>query len=101
MNDFIRPALYGAKYEMECISCRETREETYSDGGLICESTDVFAENVKLPLLSRGDILVLKEAGAYGISMASNYNQRSRPTVIRIYKGHVRSVEKEKHLQNF
>jgi len=98
MNDFIRPALYGAKHNIECISCRETRQETYSIGGPICESTDVFAENVNLPTLFRGDILVLKEAGAYGISMASNYNQRPRPAVISLYKGQVKIVKKREIL---
>ncbi len=87
MNDYIRPMLYGAKPEITCLTCRGREAEVYSIGGPVCESTDVFAEDVRLPHLRRGDLLALWGAGAYGWSMSSCYNMRLRAAVVAIYGG--------------
>lgn len=88
MTDFIRPALYGAQHLMLVANkARERREETYSVGGPICESSDVFANNVMLPRVTRGDFMVILDVGAYGQSMSSQYNMRPRAAAVMINQG--------------
>lgn len=84
MNDFIRPALYNAIHPIEYVSCISSEERIYSIGGPVCESSDVFAKNIRLPVIKRGDLLAILEAGAYGISISSNYNSRRRPAVVAV-----------------
>ena len=77
MNDLMRPALYGAHHKIENVSAsKDSPVETYDVAGPICESSDVFGKDEKLPLTKRGDIMALRSAGAYGESMASTYNIR-------------------------
>ena len=78
MTDLIRPALYNAFHRIENISSDET-EETYDVVGPICESSDVFVKAFDLNRCHRGDILVMRSAGAYGEIMASQYNCRKLP----------------------
>ncbi len=77
-TDLIRPALYQAYHKIENISSDEPAE-TYDVVGPICESTDVFAKQVDLNRTSRGDLLAIRSAGAYGEIMASQYNCRRLP----------------------
>ena len=79
MTELIRPALYGAYHNIENISSAAKEKERYTIVGTACESTDVFDENITLPITRRGDLLTLKSAGAYGQSMASTYNQHPLP----------------------
>lgn len=80
MNDLLRPALYGAHHLIQNVSAPEgSPVEVYDVVGPICESSDVFGKDEKLPLTKRGDIIALRSAGAYGESMASNYNIRPLP----------------------
>jgi len=77
MTDLIRPALYGARHSIENISVVDRPlDSTYDVVGPICESSDVFATDVKLPFTKRGDLIAIRSAGAYGQVMASNYNCR-------------------------
>lgn len=78
MTDLIRPALYQASHSIENLSSDEA-EETYDVVGPICESSDVFAKGYRLNRCHRGDLLVLRSAGAYGEIMASGYNCRELP----------------------
>ena len=78
MTDLIRPALYGALHQIENLSSHEA-EEVYDVVGPICESSDVFAKDYRLPKTKRGDLLALRSAGAYGQIMASQYNCRQLP----------------------
>ncbi len=78
MTDLIRPALYQAYHEIENISSNQPVEK-YDIVGPICESSDVFAKGYELNGTQRGDILVLRSAGAYGEIMASQYNCRELP----------------------
>lgn len=78
MTDLIRPALYDAHHEIENITSCEV-PETYDVVGPICESSDVFANAIKLTKCRRGDLLVIRSAGAYGEIMASRYNCRQLP----------------------
>ena len=80
-TDLIRPALYGAHHKIE--NCTAATKETavYDVVGPICESSDVFAKDLELPETHRGDLLLLRSAGAYGETMASCYNCRTLPNV--------------------
>lgn len=78
MTDLIRPALYQAYHKIENISS-ELPVEKYDIVGPICESSDVFAKGYELNETKRGDLLVLRSAGAYGEIMASQYNCREIP----------------------
>lgn len=82
MTELIRPALYGAYHNIENITSTETRKERYSVVGTACESTDVFDQSVSLPVTGRGDLLTIKSAGAYGMSMASRYNLHDLPGAV-------------------
>ena len=81
-TDLIRPAFYGAHHKIEnytaALSPRST-SETYDVVGPICESSDVFAKDLILPETRRGDLLLIRSAGAYGEVMASCYNCRPLP----------------------
>ena len=79
MTELIRPALYGAYHNIENITSEAEQKERYTIVGTACESTDVFDENITLPLTRRGDLLTIKSAGAYGQSMASRYNLHELP----------------------
>ena len=74
-TDLIRPALYQAYHKIENISS-DAEEEKYDVVGPICESSDVFNKDVIINQATRGDILALRSAGAYGEVMASSYNCR-------------------------
>lgn len=75
MNDLIRPALYHAQHRIVNLSS-DAAEETYDVVGPVCESSDVFAKAVDLNKASRGDLIAILSAGAYGEVMASQYNCR-------------------------
>lgn len=78
MNDFMRPAIYGAYHGL--FPVKESKNEVSCHVvGPICETTDCFASDRALPKLKAGDKLVLADTGAYGYSMGSNYNLRGRP----------------------
>lgn len=79
MNDLLRPALYQAFHKIENITSR-LPEEKYDVVGPICESSDCFGKEVTLPRTSRGDMIVIHSAGAYGETMASRYNLRDLPS---------------------
>ena len=77
-TDLIRPALYQAYHKIENISSEEANV-TYDVVGPICESTDVFAKQIELNTVHRGDLIAIRSAGAYGEIMASGYNCRQLP----------------------
>lgn len=78
MTDLIRPALYQAYHKVENVSS-DLPAKKYDVVGPICESSDVFVKDYELNETKRGDILVLRSAGAYGEIMASQYNCRDLP----------------------
>ena len=82
MTELIRPALYGSYHNIENITSTAESRLKYTIVGTACESTDVFDENVSLPITKRGDLLTIKSAGAYGMSMASRYNQHDLPAAV-------------------
>jgi diaminopimelate decarboxylase len=77
MNDMARPALYQAWMDMQPVVQKEAGGAMFDVVGPICESGDWLARDRELPV-EAGDLLVMKTAGAYGMTMASNYNTRGR-----------------------
>jgi diaminopimelate decarboxylase len=88
MVDNIRPALYKAKYEA-AISDRmlDSKNEVVTVAGKCCESGDILIKDIKMPKVKENDILAIFSTGAYGESMASNYNRIPRPAVVLVYNG--------------
>ena len=79
MTDLIRPALYDAYHHIENLTSPAKDSRVYDVVGPFCESSDVFMRDCQLPVTSRGDLLALRSAGAYGEIMASSYNCRPWP----------------------
>ena len=78
MNDFLRPALYGARHRIVAVDARPGPRTPAAVVGPVCESADVFDPSAALPPLEPGDLLAILDVGAYGASMASHYNGRPR-----------------------
>ncbi len=85
-NHFLRPMSYGAYHHIHNLSNPEGEVYKYDVVGYLCE-TDTFAYNRSLPEVRIGDILCMLNAGAYGYTMASNYNGRPRPAEVLIKNG--------------
>jgi diaminopimelate decarboxylase len=85
MNDFMRPSLYGAFHALIPVKEAKASKECHVVGP-ICETSDCFGSNRLLPPLKSGDLIILKDTGAYGYSMGSNYNLRGRPLELLIDK---------------
>lgn len=85
MSDLLRPALYAAYHRILPVkhSARGARQRV-DVVGPICETADTFAQNVRLPRLESGDLVVLCDVGAYGFAQASNYNSRPRPAEVLV-----------------
>lgn len=79
MTDLIRPALYQAHHLIQNLTSTSSETDVYDVVGPICESSDCFGTDEVLPITSRGDLLALRSAGAYGEIMASQYNCRKLP----------------------
>ncbi|ARU63159.1 diaminopimelate decarboxylase [Tumebacillus avium] len=95
MTDNPRPALYQAVYEaMLANRANEERDELVSVAGKACESGDMLIWDVKLPQVKADDILAVSCTGAYGYSMASNYNRIARPAVVFVQNGQADLVVK-------
>ncbi len=84
MNDFIRPALYGARHRVLPVALREDGGQPVDIVGPICESADTLARDCLLPRVEPGQYLVVKDVGAYGFSMASHYNSRPLPAEVLV-----------------
>ncbi len=83
MNDLMRPALYDAYHDIVAVNPRAGEADTYEIVGPVCESGDFLGHDRALNL-AEGDLLAIKSAGAYGMSMASNYNTRGRVAEVMV-----------------
>ncbi|RNC97799.1 diaminopimelate decarboxylase [Lysinibacillus halotolerans] len=99
MSDNIRPALYDAKYEAVVANkANEERLSTYTVAGKLCESGDKLIVDAPLQQVESGDILAVFCTGAYGYSMASNYNRIPRPAVVFVESGqHQLAINRESY----
>jgi len=84
MNDLIRPALYGARHRIEPVK-RSLRAVSRCDVvGPVCETGDALGRDISLPPLAPGDLLAVRDAGAYGFVLSSNYNARPRAAEVLV-----------------
>ena len=88
MNDLIRPSLYNAYHKIEILSSVDNPKMSKANiVGPICESGDFFAKGIEAPETKPGDLVVIYSAGAYGFTMASNYNTRPRAAEVSVKNG--------------
>ncbi|WP_429971670.1 diaminopimelate decarboxylase [Fructilactobacillus sp. Tb1] len=88
MGDNIRPALYGAEYDAVVANdVHDDNTELITLAGKYCESGDILIKDIELPVVQPGDIIAVLATGAYGYSMASNYNRNERPAVVFVENG--------------
>lgn len=99
MNHLIRPMMYDAYHDMVNISNPNGPMQEYNVVGYICE-TDTLGANRMLNEVREGDIIAIKNAGAYGFSMSSNYNSRLRPAEVMVYKGKAKLIRKREELED-
>lgn len=99
-NDILRPAMYGSYHEV--LSLSEDGESLVADlVGPVCETGDVLASARKIEGVRRGNKLLICDAGAYGFSMASNYNSRPRPAEVMIKGGEAHLLRKRGSYSDF
>ncbi|WP_026804134.1 diaminopimelate decarboxylase [Aliarcobacter lanthieri] len=99
MNDLIRPALYNAYHKIEVLN----NNKDFCDCnivGPVCESGDFFAKNIELPKTEPNDLVAIYSAGAYGFTMASNYNTRGRVAEIAIENGVDRLIRRRETFED-
>ncbi|AEF95938.1 diaminopimelate decarboxylase [Methanotorris igneus] len=82
MNDMMRPAIYEAYHEITPCVIRDGEKEKVNIAGGLCESSDVMGKDRELTPIEVGDVVAILDVGAYGISMANNYNARGRPRMV-------------------
>jgi diaminopimelate decarboxylase len=100
MNDLIRPALYQAHHEILPVITDDRPTQTADIVGPVCETGDFFARDRLIPELRSGDLIVLLDAGAYGMSLASHYNTRVHPAEVLIEAGHPRLIRRRETLDD-
>jgi len=99
MNDLLRPSLYDAYHKIEVLD----KSENVSDCnvvGPVCESGDFFAKNIELPLTEHNDLMAIYSSGAYGFTMASNYNTRGKVAEIALENGQDRLIRKRETFED-
>ena len=96
----VRPALYDAYHAVEPVSLRAGSETQYELVGPICESADVVARDRLLTPLAVGDLVAVRDAGAYGSAMASNYNRHPLPAEVLVDKGQWRVIRKRQTIDD-
>jgi diaminopimelate decarboxylase len=84
MNDLIRPCLYQAYHKIIPVNVKKAKLALYDVVGPICESSDFMGKDRHLPVVQEGDLIAVRSAGAYGMSMASNYNSRRRAAEVMV-----------------
>jgi diaminopimelate decarboxylase len=94
MTELLRPALYAAYHRIDAVRTREAGECQYEIVGPVCESSDVVGRDRTLPRLEVGDLLAIRDAGAYGSAMASNYNRRPLPAEVLVDAGSWRVIRR-------
>jgi diaminopimelate decarboxylase len=99
MNDLIRPSLYNAYHEIEVLN--DAQNKSIADVvGPVCESGDFFAKNIKLPQTHHNDLMVIKSAGAYCMTMSSNYNTRGKVAEVAVEKGEDRLIRRRETFED-
>ena len=98
MNDLIRPALYDAYHEILPVIINGNSIKTYQIVGPVCETGDFLGHDRKLAL-AKGDLLAVMSAGAYGMSMSSNYNSRPRAAEVMVDGDHIHLIRERESVE--
>jgi len=99
LNHLVRPMMYDAYHDIVNVSNPMAPTRVYTVVGYICE-TDTFGWDRKLNEVREGDILCLKNAGAYGFTMSSQYNARFRPAEVLIFEGEAKLIRQRENLED-
>jgi diaminopimelate decarboxylase len=101
MNDLLRPSLYKAHHEIVPVIQSEDRANAVFDVvGPVCETGDFFARDRELPEVPEGELLAILDAGAYGMSLSSNYNSRRRPAEVLVHGKSFKLIRKRETIQD-
>ncbi len=100
MNDLIRPPLYGAIHSIESVDPPKGHAIKADVVGPICETSDFLARDIILAEPAEGDLLAVRDAGAYGFAMASNYNFRPRSAEVLVERGTFRIVRRRETFED-
>jgi diaminopimelate decarboxylase len=100
MTELLRPALYGAFHRIEPVAPRDAGERQYEIVGPVCESSDVIGRDRLMPALEVGDLVAIRDAGAYGSAMASNYNRRPLPAEALVDGGAWRLIRRRQTIDD-
>jgi diaminopimelate decarboxylase len=104
MNDLVRPSLYGAHHEIVPVTPRRDGKGAISGEmdivGPICESGDFFGRERIMPAVAAGDLLAILDAGAYGMSLASNYNSRGRAAEVLVDGNRARLIRRRESFED-
>ena len=101
MNDLIRPSLYQAHHEIIPVNPRRgARKITADIVGPVCETGDFFARDRAIIAAQPGDLVAILDAGAYGQSLASNYNSRPRPAELLVDGNRARLIRRRESLDD-
>ncbi len=98
-NHFIRPMFYNSYHQIENLTDSTGNKKVYSVVGYVCE-TDTFALDRVLPEAFKGDVIMFRNAGAYCMTMASNYNSRLRPPEVLVENGEARLIRRRETLED-
>jgi diaminopimelate decarboxylase len=100
MNTLIRPSLYGAQHRIWMDGKDGRSTKTYYVCGQICENSDIHPFVRSFPEVNRGDLAVVLDTGAYGFTMASNYNNRPRPAEVLIDQNEAKLIRKAEQFED-
>jgi len=100
MTELLRPALYNAFHRIEPVSERTGNQRAYEIVGPVCESSDVVGRDRVLSPLHVGDLVAIRDAGAYGSVMASNYNRRPLPPEVLVDAGTWRVIRRRQSVDD-
>ncbi|MFN8579017.1 MAG: diaminopimelate decarboxylase [Candidatus Sericytochromatia bacterium] len=98
-NHLVRPTMYGSYHEIVNTSNLNGEKEKVTVCGNICESGDIFARDREISKIEEGDILAILNAGAYGYSMASNYNTRPLPAEVLVEGNEVKLIRRRENFE--
>ena len=98
MQTFLRPALYNAYHQIVPFN-QKGEEYVYTVAGPICESSDILAKNITLPIQSKDNFLIICGVGAYGSVMASNYNSKCLPTEVLVNQDQYAIIRQQEEIK--
>jgi diaminopimelate decarboxylase len=100
MNDLLRPALYGAYHRVEPVTLRGRASVRVDVVGPVCETADFLARDRDLEAVEPGELLAVRDAGAYAFSMSSTYNMRPRPAEVLVEDGAARLTRRRETFED-